>query len=39
MTNGKTKTGRVFEDLKMLKMQEIFTTVAICVIATRDSQF
>ena len=39
MKNGKTKTERVFEGLKMSKMEEIFTTVPICVIATRDSQF
>ena len=37
MENGETKTERVLEDLKMPKLEEIFTTVAIWrgVIATR----
>ena len=39
--NGETETERVLEDLKIPKLEEIFTTVAIWrgVIATRDSQF
>ena len=40
MKNGETKTERVLEDLKMLKLEEIFTTVAIWrgVIAVSSSR-
>ena len=39
--NGERETKRVLNNLRKLKLQEIFTTVAIasCVIATRDSLF
>ena len=39
--NGERETKRVLDNLRKLKLQEIFTTVAIasCVIATRDSLF
>ena len=39
--NGERETKRVLDNLRQLKLQEMFTTVAIasCVIATRDSLF
>ena len=39
--NEERETKRVLDNLRKLKLQEIFTTVAIasCVIATRDSLF
>ena len=39
--NGERETKRVLDNLRKLKLQEIFTTLAIasCVIATRDSLF
>ena len=39
--NGERETKRVLNNLRKLKLQEIFTTVAIasCVVATRDSLF
>ena len=39
--NEERETKRVLDNLRKLKLQEIFTTVAIasCVVATRDSLF
>ena len=37
--SGETETKRALENLRMPKVQEIFTTVPSCVIAIRDSLF